>query len=259
MKKLSDELTAAGHPCSPQTAWRLLHEQGFSTQANAKVSEGRRHPDRDAQFRYIAARAKEHLAAGQPVISVDAKKRELVGEHGQGGREWRPAGDPVKVRSHDFPDQDKGHAITYGIYDVGANTGFVNVGTDHNTAAFAVQSIRRWWDLAGRDAYPDAARLLICCDAGGSNDWRTRAWKTGLAQFAQDTGLEVTCCHFPPGTSKWNKFAWPGGRPGVMKCPRRLAGRGRRLDTGAMTVRNKFGAGPAGPGIVTASTNPGFG
>jgi hypothetical protein len=205
-KNLSAELTRQGHRCSPQTAWRLLHEQGFSTQANAKVTEGRRHPDRDAQFRYIAAQAKEHLAAGQPVISVDAKKKEEVGEYAQAGREWRPAGDPVKVRDHSFADQDGGHAIPYGVYDVAASTGFVNVGTDHNTAALAVESIRRWWDLAGRDVYPGAGRLLVCCDAGGANGWRNRAWKAGLAQFAQDSGLEITVCHFPPGTSKWNKI-----------------------------------------------------
>jgi len=203
---LSGELRAQGHACSPQTAWRLLGEQGFSTQANAKVAEGRRHPDRDGQFRHIAAQAREHLAAGQPVISVDAKKKEQVGQYAQAGREWRPGGDPVRVRDHDFADEETGHAIPYGIYDVGANTGFVNVGTDHNTAALAVESIRRWWDLIGKDAYPHAARLLICCDAGGSNGWRNRAWKAGLAQLAQDSGLEITCCHFPPGTSKWNKI-----------------------------------------------------
>src|SRR5690242_4980745 len=205
-KHLSGALAAAGHGCSPQTAWRLLRQLGFSTQANARVTEGKRHPDRDAQFRYIAAQAKEHLAAGQPVISVDAKKKEQVGEYAQGGAEWRPAGDPVRVRSHDFPDRDGGHAIPYGVYDVAANTGFVNVGTDHNTAALAVESVRRWWDLIGKDAYPGAARLLICCDAGGSNGWRNRAWKAGLARLAQDTGLQVTVCHFPPGTSKWNKI-----------------------------------------------------
>src|SRR5690348_3539690 len=190
-RNLAGELTRQGHRCSPQTAWRLLHEQGFSTQANARVAEGKRHPDRDAQFRYIAAQAKEHLAAGQPVISVDAKKKELVGNYAQAGREWRPAGDPVKARSHDFPDKDGGHAIPYGIYDVGANTGFVNVGTDGGTAAFAVESVRRWWDLMGRDAYPQAGRLLVTCDAGGSNDWRSRAWKAGLAALAQDSGLEI--------------------------------------------------------------------
>ncbi len=203
---LSGELTAQGHACSPQTAWRLLREQGFSTQANAKVTEGRRHPDRDAQFRYIAAQAREHLAAGQPVISVDAKKKEQAGEFAQAGREWRPKGSPVQVRGHSFADRDGGHAIPYGIYDVGANTGFVNVGTDHNTAALAVESIRRWWRLAGKDAYPDAERLLVTCDAGGSNGWRNRGWKAGLAELAQETGLQITVCHFPPGTSKWNKI-----------------------------------------------------
>jgi hypothetical protein len=206
VKKLAGELTAQGHRCSPQTAWRLLRQEGFSTQANAKVTEGRRHPDRDAQFRYIAGQASGHLAAGQPVISVDAKKKEQVGEYAQAGREWRPKGEPVRVRDHDFADQDSGHAIPYGVYDVGANTGFVNVGTDHNTAALAVESVRRWWNLIGKDAYPGAGRLLICCDAGGSNGWRNRAWKAGIAALAQETGLEITCCHFPPGTSKWNKI-----------------------------------------------------
>jgi transposase len=206
VQNLSGELTRQGHRCSPQTVWRLLHAEGFSTQANAKVTEGRRHPDRDAQFRYIAAQAKEHLAAGQPVISVDAKKKEQVGEYAQAGREWRPKGSPVKVRDHSFEDEQGGHAIPYGVYDVGANTGFVNVGTDRNTAALAVESIRRWWTLIGKDAYPAAARLLICCDAGGSNGWRNRSWKAGLADLARETGLEITCCHFPPGTSKWNKI-----------------------------------------------------
>jgi len=205
-KHLSDELTAQGHACSPQTAWRLLGEQGFSTQSNAKVAEGRRHPDRDAQFRYIAAQAGEHLAAGQPVISVDAKKKEQVGQYAQAGREWRPEGSPVRVRDHSFADPGSGHAIPYGIYDVGGNTGFVNVGTDHNTAALAVESIRRWWRLAGQDAYPDAERLLVTCDAGGSNGWKNRGWKAGLAELAQETGLRITVCHFPPGTSKWNKI-----------------------------------------------------
>jgi hypothetical protein len=200
VKNLSGELTAQGHRCSPQTAWRMLHGQGFSTQSNARVTQGKGHPDRDAQFRHIAAQAGEHLAAGQPVISVDAKKKEQVGEYARAGREWRRKGDPVKVRSHDFPDKDTGYAIPYGIYDVGANTGFVNVGTDGSTAAFAVESVRRWWDLLGKDAYPDAGRLLVTCDAGGSNGWRNRAWKTGLAELARETGLEITVCHFPPGT-----------------------------------------------------------
>ena len=206
-KHLADELTGQGHRCSPQTAWRLLREQGFSLQANAKVIEGKQaHPDRDAQFRYIAAQAKEHLAAGQPVISVDAKKREQVGEHGNAGQEWRPEGDPVAVRDHDFPDEELGKVTPYGIYDVAANAGFVNVGTDHNTAAFAVESVRCWWDTLGKDAYPGARRLLVTADAGGSNGYRAGAWKTGLADLARQTGLEITVCHFPPGTSKWNKI-----------------------------------------------------
>ena len=200
VQKLSDALTAQGHPCSPQTCWRLLHGEGFSTQSNARVLEGRRHPDRDAQFRYIAAQASEHLAAGQPVISVDAKKKEQVGEYAQAGREWRRKGDPLRVRDHDFADRQAGTAIPYGVYDVGANTGFVNVGTDHNTAAFATESVRRWWQLAGRDAYPQATRLLVTCDAGGNNGHSNRAWKAGMAQLAQETGLQSTCCHFPPGT-----------------------------------------------------------
>src|SRR5258708_696704 len=195
LKNLSDELTAAGHRCSPQTAGRLLHGQGFSLQANAKTVEGKQHPDRDAQFRYIAGLAEEFLAAGDPVISVDAKKKEQAGPYAQAGREWRPAGDPVRVRDHDFPDED-----------LGANAGFVNVGTDHDTAAFAVESIRCWWDTLGKDRYPAARRLLVTADAGGSNSYRTRAWKTGLAALAAQAGLEITCCHFPPGTSKWNKI-----------------------------------------------------
>jgi transposase len=203
---LAQELAALGHRCSPQSVWRLLHEQGFSTQANAKVTEGRRHPDRDAQFRYIAAQAAQHLAGGQPVISVDAKKKEQVGQFAQAGREWRRQGDPVRVRSHSFPDEQGGHAIPYGVYDVGANTGFVNVGVDHNTAAFALESVSRWWDQVGSGAYPHAQRLLITCDAGGANGWRNRAWKAGIAGLARDTGLQVTVCHFPPGTSKWNRI-----------------------------------------------------
>jgi hypothetical protein len=206
VRRLSAELTAQGHRCSPQTAWRLLAGQGFSMQASAKVKEGRQHPDRDGQFRYVAAQAKEHMAAGQPVISVDAKKKELVGEFARAGREWAAAGQPVKVRDHSFEDPAAGHAIPYGIYDVAANTGFINVGTGANTAALAVASVRRWWEMTGQDTYPGASRLLVTCDAGGSNGWANRGWKTGLARLAQDTGLQITVCHFPPGTSKWNKI-----------------------------------------------------
>ena len=206
MKNLSGELAAAGHRCSPQTCWRMLKAAGFTMQSNAKAAGGRQHPDRDAQFRYIAAQAREHRDAGQPVISVDAKKREQVGNYAQKGAEWRGKGGPVRVRSHDFPDKDGSHAIPYGVYDQDANTGFVNVGTGGNTAALAVESIRRWWRLAGKDAYPHATRLLVTCDAGGSNGHSNRGWKTGLAELAQETGLEITVCHFPPGTSKWNQI-----------------------------------------------------
>ena len=207
MRHLADALSGQGHRCSPQTAWRLLRGQGYSMQAPAKVLEGARHPDRDAQFRYIAGQAKEHMGAGQPVVSVDAKKRQEVGDYAQPGREWHPAGSPPQVLDHSFPDRDgPGHAIPYGIYDMAADSGFVNVGTDANTGAFAVASLRSWWDLAGRDAYPDATRLLVTCDAGSSNGTRNRAWKKELAAFAGRAGLEITVCHFPPGTSKWNKI-----------------------------------------------------
>jgi transposase len=245
--KLAGELTAAGHRCSPQTAWRLLHEQGFSTQSTAKVTEGKRHGDRDAQFGYIAAQAAGHLAAGQPVISVDAKKKELVGAYAQAGREWRRQGDPVAVRSHDFPDAGTGHAIPYGVYDVGANTGFVNVGTDHNTAAFAVESVRRWWELIGKDAYPHAARLLVTCDAGGSNGYRNRAWTAGLAHFAQQSGLQVTVCHFPPGTSKWNKIEHR------LFSQITLAWRGRPL-TSHDVIINTIGAVTTTTGLTVTAT-----
>jgi DDE family transposase len=244
--RLSGELNRQGHRCSPQTAWRLLREQGFSAQANAKVAEGKRHPDRDAQFRYIAGQAREHLAAGQPVISVDAKKKEQVGQYAQAGAEWRPAGDPVRVRSHDFPDRDGGHVIPYGIYDVAANAGFVNVGTDHSTAALAVESVRRWWDLIGKDAYPGAARLLVTCDAGGSNGWRNRAWKAGLARLAQDTGLQITVCHFPPGTSKWNKIEHR------LFSQITLAWRGRPLTSHDVVV-NTIGAVTTATGLTVAA------
>ena len=258
-RTLAAELTAQGHEVSADTVHQLLRSQGFSLQANAKTIEGRQHPDRDGQFRYINEQARAHRDAGDPVISVDAKKKEQVGQYASPGRTWRPAGEPARVRDHDFPAGGEGKVIPYGIYDLAANTGWVNVGTDHDTAEFAVESIRRWWKDRGSGDYPAAARLLITADAGGSNGYRTRAWKAGLAALAAGTGLQITCCHFPPGTSKWNKCAWPGGHPGVMKCPHRLAGRGRRLDTGALRVRNKSGAGPAGPGIVAASTNPRFG
>jgi hypothetical protein len=205
--KLAAELAAAGHRCGRSTVWRLLGELGFSMQANAKVAEGKaQHEDRDAQFRYIAGQARAFMAAGQPVVSVDAKKKEPVGGFAQAGREWARRGHPVQARDHSFQDRDGGHAIPYGVYDVAANEGFINVGTGANTASLAVESLRRWWDMIGSTAYPGASALLVTCDAGGSNGWKNRAWKKGLAQLAQDTGLEVTVAHFPPGTSKWNKI-----------------------------------------------------
>jgi len=205
-RNLAGELTRQGHRVGPDTVAKLLKDEGFSLQGNAKTAEGARHPDRDAQFRYINDQARDHLAAGQPVISVDAKKKQNVGSFKNGGREWRPAGDPEQVNVYDFIDKDKGKVTPYGVYDVGANTGWVSVGTDHDTAAFAVQTIRTWWQKAGQPAYPDAARLLICADGGGSNGYRTRLWKTELAALAAETGLQITVCHFPPGTSKWNKI-----------------------------------------------------
>jgi len=205
-KNLAGALTKMGHPVSDRTVARMLRAQGFSLQANTKVTEGRQHEDRDAQFRYLAAQVAEHAGAGQPVISVDAKKKELVGAFKNGGREYQPTGAPEEVNVHDFPDKDLGKAIPYGIYDVSANAGWVSVGVDHDTSAFAVATLRDWWDTVGSARYPAADRLLICADGGGSNGSRVRAWKIELAAFAADTGLRVTVAHLPPGTSKWNKI-----------------------------------------------------
>ncbi|WP_406004470.1 ISAzo13 family transposase [Streptomyces sp. NBC_00987] len=205
-RTLARELTRAGHRVSADTVAGLLREEGFSLQANVKTIEGSQHPGRDAQFRYLNEQAREHRDTGQPVISVDTKKKELVGEFKNSGRQWRPATDPVPVNVHDFADPQLGKAVPYGIYDLAANTGWVNVGIDHDTAAFAVESIRRWWHGQGRSAYPRATRLLITADAGGSNGYRTRAWKLELGALAAETGLTITVCHLPPGTSKWNKI-----------------------------------------------------
>jgi hypothetical protein len=246
VKNLAGELAAAGHPCAPSTVWRTLKAAGYTLQSVSRAAEGRRHPERDAQFRYIAAQVAERLAAGQPVISVDSKKREKVGDYGQGGREWRPAGDPPVVRSHDFPEKDGRHAIPYGIYDEAANTGFVNVGTDGNTAALAVESIRRWWQLAGKGAYPGATRLLVTCDAGGSNAAVSRGWKAGLAALAAETGLDITVCHFPPGTSKWNKIEHR------LFCQITLAWRARPL-TGYDVIIDTIGAVTTTTGLTCAA------
>ncbi|MFF5075359.1 ISAzo13 family transposase, partial [Micromonospora olivasterospora] len=204
-RTLAAELTRQGHPVGADTVADLLRSDGFSLQANAKTIEGKQHPDRDAQFRYINDQVRDHQDTGDPVVSVDTKKKELVGPFANAGRQWRPAGEPVATRTHDFPDSELGKAVPYGIYDLAANTGWVNVGTDHDTAAFAVESIRRWWNSIGSSDYPHARRLLITADAGGSNGYRTRAWKAELAALAVQTGLDITVCHFPPGTSKWNK------------------------------------------------------
>ena len=205
-RQLADALTAQGHQVSHTTVAGLLRAQGYSLQATRKTLEGVQHPDRDAQFGYLNDQATAYLAAGQPVISVDAKKKELVGPFANTGVEWQPSGEPERVNVHDFPDPELGKAIPYGVYDLGRNTGWVSVGVDHDTSAFVVASIRRWWERIGRAAYPHATRLLITADAGGSNDYRRRAWKTELSRFAAEAGLAVTVCHFPPGTSKWNRI-----------------------------------------------------
>jgi hypothetical protein len=206
LKHLAGELSAAGHRVSTWTVANLLREQGFSLQANAKTIEGNQHLDRDGQFCYLNAQAMGHAGSGDPVISVDTKKKELVGEYRNSGREWRPKGEPVPVKVHDFKDPQLGKANPYGVYDVTADTGWVSVGTDHDTSAFAVNTIRSWWSTVGTATYPAARRLLITADGGGSNGYRTRLWKTELAAFAAEAGLQITVCHLPPGTSKWNKI-----------------------------------------------------
>jgi transposase len=205
-RNLAGALSATGHPISDRTVARMLQDMGFSLQGNAKVIEGKQHADRDAQFRYLAGQVAEHVAAGQPVVSVDTKKKENVGDFKNGGREYRPTGTPERVNVHDFPDKELGKAIPYGIYDVSANTGWVAVGTDHDTSAFAVATLRSWWNTIGKARYPHAGKLLVCADGGGSNGSRVRAWKIELAAFAAETGLHVTVCHLPPGTSKWNRI-----------------------------------------------------
>ena len=213
LRTLAKALQEQGHQVSEQIVRRLLREAGYSLQANAKTLEGGQHPDRDAQFGYLNDQVQHYIAAGDAVISVDTKKKELVGEFKNGGREWHPSGEPDQVKVHDFLDTELGKANPYGVYDIATNTGWVSVGTDHDTAAFAVNTIARWWQQIGTTLHSGASRLLICADGGGSNGYRTRLQKTGLAALAAQTGLEFTVCHFPPGTSKWNKFVWPGGRP----------------------------------------------
>ena len=206
LRVLADELKAGGHAISHVVVGRLLKDEGYSLQANAKVIEGNQSPDRNAQFEHINATVSAALAGGQPVISVDTKKKELVGQYKNGGREWHPEGVPEEVRVHDFVDPEMGRANPYGVYDIGADEGWVSVGTDHDTSAFAVQTIRRWWFSMGHARYPKATELTITADGGGSNGYRVRLWKLELGRLARETGLRIRVCHFPPGTSKWNKI-----------------------------------------------------
>jgi Rhodopirellula transposase DDE domain len=206
VRTLATELRERGHQVSHQLVAELLREAGYSLQGNRKTREGGDHPDREAQFAHINALADAYVASGDPVISVDAKKKELVGDFKNGGRAWRPQGQPEEVRVHDFVIPELGRATPYGVYDLAANAGGVNVGIDRDTAAFAVESIRRWWAQAGQARYPQAQRLLITADGAGSNGSRVRLWKWELPRLADETGLEISVCHFPPGTSKWNKI-----------------------------------------------------
>lgn len=205
-RKLADELGAQGYSLSPQKVGQLLHARGYSLQAPQKTIEGTSHPDRNEQFEYINDRVDAFHARGAPVISVDTKKKELVGPYANGGREWQPQGAPERVRVHDFIDDTLGKVIPYGVYDLAQNTGWVNVGIDHDTPAFAVESIARWWRGMGKKTYPSVTKLLITADAGGSNSARSRAWKMELQRFADRSGLTISVSHFPPGTSKWNKI-----------------------------------------------------
>ena len=206
LRTLAEQLRAIGHSVSHVVVGQLLKAQGYRLQANAKVIEGNQSPDRDAQFEYINATVATALTAHLPVISVDTKKKELVGAYKNAGREWLPSGQPESVKVHDFVDPEWGRANPYGVYDIGHDEAWVSVGTDHDTAAFAVQTIRRWWFSMGRQRYPDAKRLVITADGGGSNGHRVRLWKLELSRLAAEIGLDIQVCHFPPGTSKWNKI-----------------------------------------------------
>jgi Rhodopirellula transposase DDE domain len=206
VRQLAAELRRQGHTVGRQTVAHLLAALGYSLQANRKTQEGTSHPDRHAQFAHINARVRAFQKRGYPVVSVDTKKKELVGDFKNGGQEWRPQGQPERVRVYDFVDEKLGKAIPYGVYDPTANMGWVNVGVDHDTAAFAVESLRRWWEHMGSQRYPGAPALLITADGGGSNGSRNRLWKMALQQLANDIGLRMAVCHFPPGTSKWNKI-----------------------------------------------------
>jgi Rhodopirellula transposase DDE domain len=204
--QLADALQQQGHRVSQRTVYTLLDALDYSLQVNRKTEEGSDHPDRDAQFNYISRQVKHFQKEGQPVISVDAKKKEPIGNYGNSGQEWEKRKHPRRVRTHDFPDKGHGSACLYGIYDMSRNAGWVNVGISHNTAQFAVASIRRWWQKLGQARYPRASKLLVTADAGGSNGYRTKLWKRSLQELADESRLAVRVCHFPPGTSKWNKI-----------------------------------------------------
>jgi transposase len=206
LRKLAAELAEQGHCISVQSVSNLLHQRGYSLQANRKTEEGASHPDRDAQFAYINGRTQQFQQRGQPVVSVDAKKKELVGNYKNGGREWQPKGEPEEVRVYDFVDAALGKAIPYGVYDLSKNAGWVSVGVDHDTAEFAAATLLRWWEQMGKLMYPQASELQVMADGGGSNGSRSRLWKAALPRFADATGLRVSVSHFPPGTSKWNKI-----------------------------------------------------
>ncbi|MBI5078324.1 MAG: ISAzo13 family transposase [Candidatus Yonathbacteria bacterium] len=206
LRTLSKELVKKDHAVSHTQTGHILKANDYRLQGNKKNKEGTDHPDRDAQFKHINKHAKERLDTGDPVISVDTKKKELVGNYKNNGQRWLPKGKPVEVGTHDFPDPNLGKAVPYGMFDIGKNEGYVNVGINHDTGEFAVASIRRWWENLGKERYPQSKRLLITADAGGSNGYRLRLWKKELQTFADESGLEITVCHFPPGTSKWNKI-----------------------------------------------------
>lgn len=206
LRRLSEELTRQRHPASPNTVAGLLKAAGYSLQANRKTREGGQHPDRNAQFEHLNEQVRAFLDRGQPAISVDTKKKELIGDFKNAGREWRPQGEPEEVRVHDFLDKKLGKAIPYGVYDILNNQGWVSVGIDHDTAEFASRSIRRWWMRMGRFRFPHARELLVTADGGGSNGYRSRLWKVCLQELSDDLDLPLVVCHFPPGTSKWNKI-----------------------------------------------------
>lgn len=250
LRTLAGELGAQGFEVSATLVGRLLHEAGYSLQGNAKTVEGKQHADRDAQFRHIHDTVAGYTTGGDPVVSVDCKKKELVGGYKNNGTTWRPKGEPERVDVHDFIGE-QGKAIPYGVYDVGANTGWVTVGVDHETAAFAVNTLRSWWNCLGKAAYPDATRLLVTADSGGANGNRRRTWKTELAALAAETGLQITVCHLPPGTSKWNKIE----HRLFSQITRNWAGRPL---TSHHTILNLIGATTTTTGLtVTAELDPG--